>query len=150
MMFVELKVSRIHVTHMQQPIMRLIDYVFVQIKGLVMNPDLDLYKDEKCSENIDILKRKKIEIVDPMGALKVMGRSKIMDYLMNPEHLSMDILIENPTILIKPHPESDEFIAMDLGKIEVKSHIRLNSSRIIQNATPIENTYSRAFQVRLQ
>ena len=86
MMFVELKVSRIHVTHMQQPIMRLIDYVFVQIKGLVMNPDLDLYKDEKCSENIDILKRKKIGF----GVLKQVGTTcRVLNYLQKSLHAKL-------------------------------------------------------------
>ena len=56
-----------------------------------------------------------------MGALKVLGRSKVIDILMNPEGMFIDVLIENPTILIKPHPNSDEFVAMDLGRIEIRN-----------------------------
>jgi len=69
---------------------------------------------------------------------------------MNPEGIFIDVLIENPTILIKPHPNSDEYVAMDLGKIAISNQIRLNNSRIIHNAgTGIERTYSNAYLIRL-
>jgi hypothetical protein len=45
----------------------------------------------------------------------------------------IDILLEDPTIILRPNPDSEEYLSIDLGKIIIKNERRNNNSRIIDN-----------------
>lgn len=58
----------------------------------------------------------------------------------------IDILLEDPTVILKPNPDSHEYLAIDLGKIIVKNERRNNNTRIIDNkGTEISKTFSDAY-----
>jgi len=60
----------------------------------------------------------------------------------------IDILIEYPTIILKPNPDSHEYLAIDLGKIIITNERRNNATRIIDNkTTEISSTFSDAYQI---
>lgn len=62
----------------------------------------------------------------------------------------IDILLEDPTVILKPNPNSQEYLAIDLGKIIVKNERRNNTTRIIENKeTEISKTFSDAYQIYL-
>ena len=58
----------------------------------------------------------------------------------------IDILLEDPTVILKPNPDSYEYLAVDLGKIIIKNQRRNNNSRILDNKrTDISKTFSDAY-----
>ena len=59
----------------------------------------------------------------------------------------IDILLEDPTVILKPNPDSLDYLAIDLGKIIIKNERRNNSSRIVENSSEISSTFSDAYQI---
>ena len=54
----------------------------------------------------------------------------IMENISNPKRMMLDILIEDPTILLKPNPSSNEYLEINLGHITIKNERKSNNSRV--------------------
>ena len=58
----------------------------------------------------------------------------------------LDILLEDPTVIIKPNPNSSEYLVIDVGKAILKNVRRHNNSRIVNNKRQdIAKTFSDAY-----
>lgn len=54
-----------------------------------------------------------------MEPLRKLGKRQVRSNLANPKGMSMDVVIKNPLITLKPNPTSSEYLEIDLGTIKV-------------------------------
>lgn len=118
----QIEVSSVRVDFVMQPIFRILDYVLVQILGVLTNPS-SFDENKKEMPQIEKPQEEKKELTDEKN------KEKILSTLDKTPNISLDITIIKPLICLKASPDSDEHLLVDLGVIKIKNdRVKVNRS----------------------
>lgn len=86
-----------------------------------------------------------------MAGLRKLGKRKVREMLDHPKGMEMDVIIMNPLITVKPNPESEEYLEVDLGHIRVTNIREKNNKRLLDCKVKgdLKETYSEVFNIKM-
>ncbi|KAL4496109.1 hypothetical protein ABPG72_015531 [Tetrahymena utriculariae] len=149
--FLKVNFSSIHISYIQRPILRLLDYSLVQLLGPLGTPQFFVDEGEIAEDQKIQLAKEQEKAKDPMEPLKKMGKRQVISNLNNPKGMSMDVVIQNPLITLKPNPSSKDYLEIDLGTIKVTNQREKNGDRLLEckKKEDIKETYSENFNISM-
>ncbi|KAL4498677.1 hypothetical protein ABPG73_003474, partial [Tetrahymena malaccensis] len=149
--FLKVDFKSIHISYIQRPILRLLDYSLVQLLGPLGTPQFFVDEGEIGDDQKIQLAKEQEKAKDPMEPLRKMGKRQVLSNLNNPKGMSMDVVIQNPLITLKPNPSSKDYLEIDLGTIKVTNQREKNGNRLLEckKKEDIKETYSENFNISL-
>ena len=110
--FVDVKIHSIKCEIYVQIIMNLVDYILIQIMGVINNPELlkSFAESSKKENNIN----------------------EMLNKIKHPKFMKLNVVMDHFLILLKPLPDSEEFFIIRLAKTEVTNKI-IKSQKQIKN-----------------
>lgn len=124
-----LEVSAVLFKYHHQLLMRIVDYALIQVVSLITDPKYLTLNEEFYQENGDS------KVFEPK---KFVGEDEeVLQRLNYPSFLYIRISFEQPVILLKPTPSSEDYIELIMSKVFVESDQYNNKSRLIEKK-PVE------------
>lgn len=118
-MFIDAFINAIHVDYMMQPIMRLVDYVLVQVIGTFTAPPQDVKEHNHMrtsklqdQKNRDQQRRMRISLLQ---------KEFIKAEILKPTSMNIKVAIKSPVIDVKHHKDVPNFIRVYLGTTQVSN-----------------------------
>ncbi|EGR30928.1 PH domain protein [Ichthyophthirius multifiliis] len=149
--FIKVDISSIHISYSQRPILRLLDYSLVQLLGPLSTPEL--YTDEELNmQQKQEMREKENQAKDPTILLKKQGRNQIIKQVLNPKGMDLHVTIQNPLISLKPNPQSEEYLEIDLGLIRIINIREKSSNRLLdcKLKQEVKQTYSENYKICIE
>ena len=110
-----------------QPIMRLLDFVLVQVLGVLATPE---YFDSTIKRSTIFEEAPKMEKKGNKGPFDLMTIPEVLKTIKRPKFMDLKVCLEKPRIHLKARGDSDEYLVIDLGMIEINSVRNLRPERI--------------------
>ena len=104
-----INVNSVKVDFAMQPIFRILDYVLVQIVGVLTTPEIF---DKSLASG------KQAPIIDPFEGKSI---EKILHNIEKAPNMNLDITIKKPLICLNSSPDSTDYLLIDLGMITIKN-----------------------------
>ena len=128
--YVDVKISSIRINLLQQPLLRLIDYLSGQLL-----PSL------KAGDDSTDAAKQVVVTLDKETAEKTLANPQFMDLKLN---------LETPIIVLKPTPTSTEYMEIRLGDLSITSE-RIKATDRFKNPTkPLEYVYTEKMNILLK
>ena len=127
---VDVKISSIRINYLQQPILRLIDYLSGQLLP-ALKPD---------DGSVEATSVQTIVKLEKEVAEKNLANLQFMD---------MKISIKTPIIALKPTPVSTEYMEIRLGDLSINSERIKHTSRFRNPTKPLEFVYCERYNIAL-
>ena len=120
--FVEIKIRGIKINYLQQPILRILDYLTGQL----------------------------LPTLSPGGAVVVkLTKEMARENILKPQFMDLNVQIESPLIMLKPRPDSKVFLELRLGDIKVGSERVKDKERLQDEEEKIESVYCERYLIKL-
>ena len=104
----QIHISSVRVDFAMQPIFRILDYVLVQIVGVLTSPEMF----------DSTIKKNEAQIIDPFEGKSV---ERVLENINTIPMLSLDIVIKKPLICLKSSADAKDYLLIDLGVITIKN-----------------------------
>ena len=112
-----------------QPIMRIVDYALIQVVSLITDPKYLTLNEEFYHQHEKKEDSKKFEPKKFVG-----GMEEVLERLNYATFLYLCISFEQPVILMKPTPDSEDYIELTMSRINLESDQYVNQSRFVEKA----------------
>ncbi|KAL4445126.1 hypothetical protein ABPG74_018854 [Tetrahymena malaccensis] len=132
--FVDAFINSIHIDFMMQPVMRLIDYLLVQIIGVVTAPEG--FKEDSniaVSKLIDQKNQIQKNIEQQKNRIDQLQKQFIKTQIINPTNMNIKVEIKSPVIDIKQYKDAINFIRIYLGTTQIENKRFECPKRLITN-----------------
>jgi len=128
--YVDIKLSSIKINYVQQPVLRLIDYMTGQL--------LSSLRPNNTNDTPE----------GPKYIVKV-TREDALNIISNPQFMDIKIFIESPIITLKPLPTSVEYLEVRLGDISIENERCKNKDRHSNPSRPLEFVWTEVMRIKL-
>ena len=126
----QMDISSITCKYHHQPIMRIVDYALIQVVSLITDPKY-LTLNEEFYQKTD---QKSFEPRKFVG-----NNEEVLHRLKYPTFLFLKISFESPVILMKPTPDSQDFIELTMSRIALENDQWINPLRLMEGKKPVKN-----------
>ena len=120
--FAKVELSSLKIVYLQQPILRLIDYLTGQLLPSIRPGTLEIIKVDRETAEANL---KALQFMD------------------------IQVVIQNPIVVLKPEPDSTEFLEILVGIIDVNSERVEDRERIKVKDNSLEFVYCERYNIRL-
>lgn len=129
--YFSLEISSILFKYQQQVVMRIIDYALIQIVSLITDPKYLTLNEQFYEMNIDK------ELFQPKKF--VGGLAEVNFKIKYPTFLDLEIKFKDSIILLKPTPDSQDYLEVTVDKLVLENEQYIDNSKIQEDKAKAKN-----------
>ncbi|CAD8058857.1 unnamed protein product [Paramecium sonneborni] len=155
---INVDMSQLIIHVMMQPVLRLLDYTLQQLLFALSNPKQTInpiIKQQKIEQEYeqDINQYHQLKIQENRSQTILLTEAETL-YLtkqfQNPPAMQLNVVINNPQVILKPNQESESAMVIDLGTIIVSNKRNKVTNRIIKQELQLDSVWVDEFILNMK